>query len=371
LRGENEMSKKKNIKKNEKNNEQGWLFDYKTYIDPETGDLKEVKVLNPEKNVGVYDKDALEKKKEIERQEEYMFLHNRFKKEAFTQMLLSFDQKIVGKYHAKKLASLMRLLPLTNYSNKKDEDDKVLMIQSKKATATMLYKYMKVDNKTGKKYLEEFVADGIYELVEDEDDKRYTYYRSTGKVFLRGEKGENEFSKKVVMERFLQLIEEIDKEVESEKKRKKKNFIEIHPLALFGALASKVHYKTFFFLKNNTEELIKEDETVREVLKSTHKIRRLKFLKQYEIWQMYSGQKLKKLTDDETDILDRCFEILFKTHAIGSWRGGKKPLLIMNPKLVYVSPKEKFDSDWKDIIQTLFGLSEVLDKDENEEKKRG
>ncbi|MGM0841380.1 MAG: hypothetical protein ACQEWE_11665 [Bacillota bacterium] len=344
----------------EVNDEKSWVVKSKFIIDPETGKRERVRILNPRRNYLYIDKDDALKNK----QRELYFKRNN-STEPFVQILNCFTTEIVSRYSAKQFEALIRLLPLINYTNKSDNYEKVLMFNRKRANETILYEVMKVGNKTGKKYLLDFVKDNILEAVNDQRDKRFTYYKSTGKVFLRGIKSDDSFSKKVVLRRLHKVIMDIDKEVEKHKKKKRSTIKkkDIYPLALLGAAISVVHYKTFMFMKNYTDDsLVKEGEQVSEVMKMKKRIQQFKFIKQYEWWNMYSGQNLKRLNNEKKQELELCFQILKKVNAIGEWRTTKS-FLIMNPLLVYISPNEKYDEEWKSVLESLFQISNVLDQE--------
>nr|WP_222125736.1 hypothetical protein [Paenibacillus xylanexedens] len=130
-----------------------------------------------------------------------------------------------------------------------------------------------------------------------------------------------------------------------------------HPIAFLGALLTKTHYKSFFLVNNRfDDEIVKEEETVREVLNSSYKKRRFKFLKKYEMWNLYSLTETKKPSADRKLELEACLYVLKRIGALGKWEVGNNEYYIMNPSLVFASPNAKCDHDWYQWICTMFNL---------------
>ncbi len=120
---------------------------------------------------------------------------------------------------------------------------------------------------------------------------------------------------------------------------------------------TKTHYKSFFLVNNRfDDEIVKEEETVREVLNSSYKKRRFKFLKKYEMWNLYSLTETKKPSADRKLELEACLYVLKRIGALGKWEVGNNEYYIMNPSLVFASPNAKCDHDWYQWICTMFNL---------------
>lgn len=122
---------------------------------------------------------------------------------------------------------------------------------------------------------------------------------------------------------------------------------------------TKTHYKTFLLLQNHDDkDLIKDDENVTDVLKIPNRKRKFKFVKQYEMWNLYKGNKMKKLRIENKAELQVCLDILIKSNILGRWETGKTKIYIMNPMLVFVSPNKKYDTQWEKVINTLFDIGD-------------
>lgn len=298
------------------------------------------------------------------------------RKENFAQAMPKYEEDIVGSYSSALLEALILTIPYMNYNG----DDKlngrdVIEIKNEPATVGTLAKLWGVHRNTATSYIKQFVQDGIWEEV-SVAEKKGKFFRFTKEIILKGSKGNVAgYSKKVVLNHLSKVIEESRKELKriktKPKTRDEKRWAKLNPrpLALLGALMSKTHYKTFFLLKNHTQEVVKSYETVREVLNSERKIRRFKFLKNIDIWNLYSGQNIKKMNSKEKDELDACIKILIRSGALGRLEFGKKEWIMMNPTLVYVSPNLKMDKDWQETINALFNLGQFGDMDDEDKNE--
>ncbi|WP_312096191.1 hypothetical protein [Niallia sp.] len=303
--------------------------------------------------------------KEMIEKEEYR--KNGERKDPFAQATSVYENGVVGKFSAKKLDSLIRLVPKMNYNaNEKENKDSVIRIKNKPALTKDLADAMGVSIRTGQDYLDEFIGADVMEEVKLSGINGKAY-RFKNTAFLRGANDSDEYTKKVAFNKLQEIISKVDGEVKkavglersqaafAKKKPKFKNF---YPLALLGVLLSKTHYKTFMFLKNHSDPtLVKDGEKVVDALNMKKRFRQFKFLKKYELYNMYSGLNTKSLSGTQKAELEASMKILKKLGAVGSWDSNGREIFFMNPLLVYASPNMKCDEEWKKIIFTFFNIT--------------
>lgn len=366
-----------------KYNNEDYLFEitedgkYFAVRDKKTGDIVDYERIQGE-NEKIINKNSVQAFKEMKEKEEYR--KNGQRKNLFAQTNSFYENNVVGRYSPKQLESLMYLVPYMNYNtDEKDNKDDIIRIGNKPAILKQLTKIMKVSINTGTQYMEDFITDNIIEEVDTKGVKGKTY-RFKNTAFLRGANDSNEFTKKLAFDKLKTVISKIETEVKKsvtkEKNlaafaKKKPKFTQLYPLALLGALMSKTHYKTLMFLKNHSDpELVKDGEKVIDILNKTKRFREFKFLKQYELYNMYSGLHIRSLNGNRKAELEACIKILKKLGAIGSWDSNGREIFFMNPLLVYVSPNMKCDEEWKKIIFTFFNItSDDFNKTDEEENE--
>lgn len=289
--------------------------------------------------------------------------------EPFTQTMPAYERRVVGNYSPEMLECLFRTLPYMNYNSDKDNNsDNLIKINGIPLTDSALTKLWGVSRATAAKYIKQFVYDGVWEKKQPEGFSGNAY-RFKKDVFLRGAKNQKEqFTKKIVLAKLKDLINEVDKERErimkhpysKEEREYSKKLRSFHPIALLGALLVKTDYKSFFLLNNSPADItVKPDETVLEVLNSSYKSRRFKFLKVYEMWNLYSKAKSTKLRGKQKLELDACLYVLKRVKAIGVWDTGTRPYYLVNPSIIYISPNIKCDNHWYSFIESMFKLSEI------------
>ncbi|WP_054023772.1 hypothetical protein [Bacillus sp. FJAT-28004] len=290
------------------------------------------------------------------------------RKEPFVQAMPAYEKNIVGKYSPEMLECLFRTLPYMNYNGDNIVNaGNLIKVNGIPANDTSLAKLWGISRQTAIKYIEQFIEDEIWERKQPEGYVGNAY-RFKKNVFLKGAKGDKDyFSKKVVLEGLSRMMDEADRERDRIMTRpytsNEKEFAKLtscHPIALLGALLIKTDYKSFFLVNNaSLDVIVKPNETVVEVLDSSHKRRRFKFLKVYEMWNLYSKSNTNKLTARQKLELNACLYILKRIKALGKWETGKSEYYIMNPRLVYISPNLKCDEKWYSVIDSLFKLTEA------------
>lgn len=342
------------------------LMHFKKEVDPETGEILGEKIeISWNKDihrVSVTTKDQHKDYLEHKKRQEYMVMGRRA--EQFVQTTSLYEKDIAGKYPAKKMECLMKLIPYMNYNGNRELNAMdVIRIHNKPAILKDIAKLWGVHRETASRYLFEFVEDGILEPIEVKGVNGNTYkFKST--FILKGTNLQDNFTKKIILKRFQEVIkrcdEEVKKELKKEKRRKSPRFDSLHPLALLGGLLTKTHYKTFFLLRNHEDpNLVKEGESVTKALNMVTRRRKFKFINKKEMWFLYTGQEISgNMNTKELAELKACIDILIRASAMGEWRSGKNNFLLMNPTLVYVSPNMKFDPEWSSVIQTLFNLGD-------------
>lgn len=323
---------------------------------------------------------ANQKKQELEKE----FQANK-KEERFVQLMKPYEEKIVGSYKKEPLDLLMKLLPFVHYNGNDEYDkDKILKINGKPATYSVISKEYDISLNTVKRYFKQYMKDGIMEPTKIKGT-RGDVFKFKKDVILKGLKIEDHFSKKVNVEKLTLMINESEKIKQklltnpktAEEKALASNLSNCYPMAMLAAILVKTDYKTYFLLENaGSENIIKENETVMEVLNSSHKIRRLQFLKRYQIWNLYNGTNIAPTNEDEESFDDSylngkqraemraCLYILKKIRAIGVWETGGESFLIINPSLVYISHEMKCDAEWGNYISTMFKLKKNTSKKE-------
>lgn len=340
---------------------------YEQKVDLETGELKEYASieLDEDTEFSVGSRIArLEREKQLKKLE---YREKGKQKKHFAQTMPAFEERIVGEYPSKMLECLLRTLPYMNYNgdNVVNADD-LIKINGEIANDTNLSILWSVSRPTAIKYIKQFINDKIWEkkII---DGVNGNAYRFTKEIFLKGKKSNKKhFSKKVILENLKLMIQKSDQERERimlrpstrDEKRFAKDLSSFHPIAFLGALLIKTHYKSFFLVNNNyDDEIVRENETVLEVLNSTSKKRRFNFLKKYEMWNLYSQTETKKLSSERRTELEACLYVLKRINALGKWETGKNEYYIMNPSLVFASPNMKCDDEWYCFILSLFNLS--------------
>lgn len=290
------------------------------------------------------------------------------RKEAFAQAMPAYEKNIVGKYSPEMLECLFRTLPYINYNGDKSMNaDNLIKVNRVPVNDKYLAELWDVSRRTAKKYIDQFIKDDIWEKKHSEGYGGNTY-RFKKDVFLRGIKSDKDyFSKKVVLEELGKMLVQADRERDRIMTRaytnEEKGYAKLkscHPIALLGALLIKTDYKSFFLVNNAASDVtVKPNETVVEVLRSSHKRRRFKFLKGYEMWNLYSKSHTTKLTAVQLLELNACLYILKRIKALGKWETGGAEYYMMNPKLVFISPNLKCDDSWYSVIDSLFKLTEA------------
>lgn len=340
-----------------------------TRFDPYTEKEKEYAIVELDKEVA---KIIVKTKRQLAAQKEYALEEERKawnqviikkKKRHYVQAMPLFEETIIGNYSARMLHCLMLLLPYATYNSTKQNKEDALEKDGEYLTNTSIYTLWGVSNKTGARYIDQFLADGILEQVKlfGINGKTYRFHPN---MFLRGKKEQQDiFTKKVVLDNLLHIIEAIQKEtnnvLKKEKNKKKTSFTTMYPLALFAVFLTKTHYATYFLLHNNTDPtLIREGEEVSTVLTKERRKRAFRFLKQYEMWNLATGQKNTTLNTREKKELEACIQVLIHAGVIGRWENKKGKFLLMNPNVVFISHETQIDHNWKNTLEGLFGLGE-------------
>ncbi|OME49224.1 MULTISPECIES: hypothetical protein [Paenibacillus] len=340
---------------------------YEQKVDLETGKVKEYASIELDEDTEFSVGSCLAR---LEREKQLKKLKYREKgkqKKHFAQTMPAFEEGIVGKYPSRMLECLLRTLPYMNYNGDDVTNaDDLIKINGLIANVTALSNLWGVSRPTAIKYINQFVADHVWERKSPEGFNGNAY-RFKKDVFLKGKKSDKKyFSKKIVLENLKAIIEQADREkiriMTHPNSREERLFAEklsdFYPIAFLGGLMIKTHYKSFFLVNNHCEdEIVKDEETVMDVLKSSHKKRRFKFLKKYEMWNLYSKTKTNKLSSERKLELEACILVLKRIKALGKWETGKSEYFIMNPSLVYASPNMKCDNDWYNFIYSLFNLA--------------
>lgn len=341
---------------------------YEREINPITGEQEDYAkiAVDDDTVISVDSAIAIEKRKKQTRIVAYRRKGKR--KKAFAQAMPAYEKRIVGKYSPEMLECLFRTLPHINYnSDSLVNDDNLIKINGIPANDTSLSKLWGISRQTAATYIAQFIEDDIWERKKP---KGYAgnAYRFKKNVFLKGAKRKKDyFSKKVVLEELSRMMVEADRErkriMTKPYTKEEKEFAKLtscHPIALLGSLMVKTDYKSFFLVNNAASDVVvKPNETVVEVLNSSYKRRRFKFLKVYEMWNLYSTSNAKKLSAAQLLELRACLYILNRIKAVGKWEIGTTKYYIMNPSLVYISPNFKCDKNWYSVIDSLFKLTEA------------
>jgi hypothetical protein len=350
-------------------NSKGKRFEYEQEVDEVTGEVKEFAKIEVDNDTELSVGSHEARLRQIEFMKKLEYREKGRRKKHFAQTMPAYEETVIGKYPSKLLDCLMRTLPYMNYNgdNQVNAND-VIKISGKIANDTSLSKLWGVSRPTAVKYIDRFVEDNIWETKKIEGFNGNAY-RFKQDVFLKGSKSDKEYlSKKVVLETLGTMITHADQErsrilskpFTHEEKRYAKGLSTFHPIACLGALLTKTHYKSFFLVNNQfDDEIVKEDETVQNVLNSSYKKRRFKFLKKYEMWNLYSRTETKKLSSDRKLELEACVYVLKRIGALGKWETGKNEYYLMNPSLVFASPNAKCDDEWYQFICTMFNLKNL------------
>ncbi|AFQ13284.1 TPA: hypothetical protein ACGW5B_005536 [Bacillus paranthracis] len=294
----------------------------------------------------------LDPEKEAKKKKAREYRNKNSRTEPFVQCSKEYE-KIIEDYNRLTKDCLVKLMPYINFK------DTLVKIDDKVLGTKDLYHLWGVSNKTGKMILESFLNDGII-IEEDSGIKNGKQYRATGKIVFRGKNNKKEFTQKIDEEELKKYITAVQKKLTARENVAKKNnrkVSPIYPLALFGSLVPNFSYNTYLLAKNNSEDVILEGETVKEILSSRRKRSRFQFMKNYELWNIYSGQNVTVLSVNEQKELKECLEILLDVGILAQWRSNGKKLFLINPKLIYSSPGFKCDPGWKEVITTLFDLT--------------
>jgi hypothetical protein len=318
----------------------------------------------------------LELQKQIEELEKYRNQHKKPKEEQFVQLMPKFEEEILVKYKKGMIECLFNTVPYIHYnSNNFDNQDRIIRIDGQPATRKALAELWNVNQKKANKYIKTFVEDGIWEERKMPGYQGYVYHFNSDHI-LKGVKFDDEKTKKVIIEKLSDVITKINEQVElirnsasnpfaTDEIKKYAKLKTFHPLALLVVLMSKVNYQTFFPLRNHTKPILRrKGETVDEVLNSPWKRKRINFLSHKELWNLYSGEKIKaNLSGGRNAELQACLYVLKTVKAIGIWETDDS-YIILNPSLVFVSLDFKCDDDWKNNILGLFGLNKKDHKNE-------
>ncbi|RAW15514.1 hypothetical protein DC345_12525 [Paenibacillus taichungensis] len=345
-----------------------WRITYETETNPITGENQEYAKIPTDDDTVI----NVESAKEIQARRRYLkvqaYRDKGRRTEPFTQTMPAYENKVVGKYSPEMLECLFRTLPYMNYNSDKDTNsDKLIKMNGIPLNDTTLAQLWGVSRSTATKYIKQFVLDGIWGRKKPEG-LTGNAYRFEKEVFLRGAKNKKApFTKKIVLVKLKDIIDKADRErariinhpYNKEEREYSKQLTSFHPIALLGAILIKTDYKSYFLLNNSPGDVIvKSDETVLEVLNSTFKSRRFKFLKVYQMWNLYSKAKSNKLSGKQKMELNACLYVLKRVKALGVWDTGTRPYYIVNPSLIYVSPHIKCDNHWYSFIESLFNLAE-------------
>ncbi|NUJ08515.1 hypothetical protein [Bacillus paranthracis] len=314
-------------------------------IDRETGEVKGVI-----KSI-TGDAIILDAQKEAEKRAFLKYRRDTARKEPFVQCEKPFDELVTG-YSKLTKECIVKLMPFIGYKEdllKKDGNPLIL---------EDLYKIWGVSHRSARTILDILIKDGV--LVEFDSGERNTkHFKVTGRIIFKG-KNKNNFTQKINTEALKGYIEKIEEKLlirEKTAKRYNKKVSPIFPLALFAGLIPNFHFKSFLITKNGSEEIIKNSETVHEVLQSPRKRRRFQFLNNIELWNIYSGQNNSTLNARERKELNDCLEMLLNVGILGYFTSHGKKLYLINPNLIYSSPGFKCDEEWKRSVTTLFKLT--------------
>lgn len=307
-------------------------------------------------NAGVYNKSNHKLFLEKER---YKLMGRKDKNKHFVQCSENYQQNVVGKYSPKMLEALMMLVPYLNYKGK------VIKIDGKHANLYDIKDLLGISKQTTINYLSVFEKDGILESIPS-GVKNENNYISKSDVLFKGENKSEQFTKKIVQAEMLKVIKSVKDQMNSRKDKTKTNsnlknakpkqYREIYPLALLGILIPLFHWKTYILAKNSSDELVKENETVREVIRSAKRRRRFQFPYKYDLWNLYKSANVKSLSKNQKEELEECIDILTKAQAI-KIIPGQRDIMVINPTLIYVSLHVKCDEDWQEMIKDLFYLT--------------
>ena len=298
----------------------------------------------------------------------YRAIGRRNRKEDFTQFLPKFEKEIVGQFPAPILDALMRLIPNVEFKGSTlHGEKKPLLIDGKKATILNLSKKWGVTRNTGTVFVEKFIKSGI---LEKKKFKGKEHLFLTDQHFLKGQKKKKDFSKKIIERRMNDIIQKCDIEVtkvleneriERAKVQKEPRFTKLYPLALLGVLLSKTHYSTFTILHNHKDaELVKKGESVVKIVGKKERLEAFDFVTKVEMWNMYRGQKVKKLSAPKVAELEACLQILNDLGAFLFVGANRNRMIFMNPKLIYISLTPT-DPDWAENISAMLNMTKNLD----------
>ncbi|HDR4422885.1 TPA: hypothetical protein QCU60_004327 [Bacillus cereus] len=259
--------------------------------------------------------------------------------------------------------SLMLLIPYVQFYGKPlKKDGKLLTIGD-------IYNIWGVSRSVGTTYVDKFVEVGIAETENSKTSIREKYFILKTNFLFKGNKEFDEFNTKIVqkkMEEVITIVTEKVHSINTDKRRKKK--LELYPLSLLAVLIAHVHYQTFYLVSNPNEPVVLEGETVQEVLKSSHKRRRLKHLKKAEIWNKFTGQNRKSLDKERSERLQLYFDMLHDAGALMEVKVYSKRLLV-NPDLMYVTPNAK-NSAWHEHILSMIDGTIPTEDEINEKTKK-
>ncbi|MDA1569387.1 hypothetical protein PDK93_25395 [Bacillus cereus] len=273
------------------------------------------------------------------------------RKEPFVQCKKPFDELVAG-YSKLTKECIVKLMPYIGYK----ED--VLKKNGNPLILEDLYTIWDVSHRSARSVLDILIKDGV--LIEFDSGERNTkHFKATGKIIFKG-KNKNNFTQKINTDALQEFIVKIGSKLKTREEQAERHghkISPIYPLALFGGLIPNFHYLTYLLAKNGSETIVKDKETVHDVLQSPRKIRRFQFLSNIELWNIYSGQNNKTLNRKKREELNECIDILLKVGILGCFTSHGKSLYIINPKLIYSSPGFKCDEEWKKFITTLFKLT--------------
>lgn len=307
----------------------------------------------------VTDKEALDKQRERQRAQE--LFENKLEEGHFIQTSVDF-MNLFGELTQAQWHSLMLLIPYVQYYGKPlKRDGKLLTVRD-------IYNIWGVSEVTGSKYVQRFTEVGIAETQNSNTSIREKYFILKTNFLFKGNKEFDEFNTKIVqkkMEEVIAIVTEKVHSINTDKRRKKK--LELYPLSLLAVLIAHVHFQTFYLVNNPNEPVVFDGETVQEVLKSSHKRRRLKHLKKVEIWNKFTGQNRKSLDKARNERLQLYFDMLHEAGALMEIKVYSKRLLV-NPELMYVTPNAK-NSAWHEHVLTMINGT-IPTEDEIKEKTK-
>lgn len=311
-------------------------------LDIHTGALTDRWALIEDKSLGVIDLEEQERKKEQDSRYQKSLTRDEFVQGG------NILKEIVGKLKQSELHALMLLIPYMQYDEKPLKRDGALL-----SLQEVYEEIWGVSKVTGSQYMKTFKELELLDTMNASGSKRTKFVTVKRDFLFRGERNFSDYNVKIFQKKMQEVIEKVNQQIISSNNRRRKK-LDLYPLALLAAILPHFHFQTFFLVRNPNEIVIKDGETVQEVLKNSRKRRRIKFLKNKELWTLMTGQELGKsnLSKEKTERLGLYFKMLKRAGAIGVW-GGETDLYLVNPNLMFVTPNTR-NMTWYDSITALF-----------------